>query len=171
MASPQLTCRGSVVSKISTHVCRRWSGPDPNRSDREVKPQGRRACASGRRTPVCSQLLILLFAATDFLHRTVQILVTIYMWNCGCLMSLNNIEQSATKTEQQWNHRARQVSFADVSNVWRVYLLKSRHSRSAHTPIRLRRFRHRMCRYSKEYAVIFSRRSFRGKGTTKSSCT
>ena len=85
--------------------------------------------------PVCSQLLILLFAATDFLHRTVQILVTIYIWNYGCLMSLNNIEQTATKTEQQWNYRARQVSFGDVSNVsnvWRVYL-QSRHSLSSHS--------------------------------------
>src|SRR5437660_12642202 len=65
---------------------------------------------------VCSQLLTLLFAATDFLHRTVQILVTIYIWNCDCLMSLNNIEKTATKTEQQWNYRARQVSCGDVLN-------------------------------------------------------
>jgi hypothetical protein len=56
---------------------------------------------ANRKMPVCSQLLTLLFAATDFLHRTVQILVTIYIWNCDCLIPLNNIEQTATKTEQQ----------------------------------------------------------------------
>src|ERR1700731_2402254 len=79
--------------------------------------------------PVCSQLLILLFAATDFLHRTVQILVTIYIWNCGCLMSLNNIEQTATKPEQQWNYRARRVSCGDVLN--RLAGFKPRILRSA----------------------------------------
>ena len=55
---------------------------------------------ANRETPVCSQLLILRFAATDFLHRTVQILVTIYMGDSDCLIPLNNIEQTATKTEQ-----------------------------------------------------------------------
>jgi hypothetical protein len=71
---------------------------------------------------VCSQLLTLLFAATDFLHRTVQILVTIYIWNCDCLIPLNNIEQTATKTEQQRNYRARQVSLGNMSNGWPIYL-------------------------------------------------
>jgi hypothetical protein len=34
------------------------------------------------------------------MHRTVQILVTMYRWNCGCLRLLNNIEQIAPKAGQ-----------------------------------------------------------------------
>ena len=84
--------------------------------------------------PVCSQLLTLRFEGIDFLHRTVQILVTIYTWNCGCFIPLNNIEQTATKTEQPRNRRARQVK------VWyRVECVASLsliHSRSTCTLIR-----------------------------------
>jgi hypothetical protein len=107
------------------------------------------------------------FAATDFLHRTVQILVTIYIWNCGCLMSLNNIEQTATKTEQQGNYCARQVSCDDVLNLLAGF--KSRHSRSAHTPdpppppshVSLLQGVCRDCLV----------KTFQRKGTTKRSCT
>jgi hypothetical protein len=73
-----------------------------------------------RRMPVCSQLLTLLFERIDFFHRTVQILVTIYMWNCGCFIPLNNIEQSATKTEQPKELPCSHVSFGNASKVWRV---------------------------------------------------
>ena len=34
------------------------------------------------------------------MHRTVQILVTIYIWNCKRFIPLNNIERIATKAGQ-----------------------------------------------------------------------
>src|ERR1700730_7066347 len=86
--------------------------------------------------PVCSELLTLLFCGNRFLHRTVQILVTIYIWNCGCLIPLNNIEQTATKTEQQKELPCSARSFAHPSNVRLVYL-SPRRSGSAQTPILL----------------------------------
>ena len=36
----------------------------------------------------------------DFLHRTVQIIVKIPDWDCGCSVPLNNIERIATKAGQ-----------------------------------------------------------------------
>jgi len=49
-------------------------------------------------------------------------------------MPLNSIEQTATKTEQQRDYRARQLSFGNVSNVLPGLSLIPTLA-SAHTPI------------------------------------
>ena len=51
--------RGCVVSDISTHVCRRQTGPEANRPDREAKPHGRRVS------------LLLLFQSGEGFLRTI----------------------------------------------------------------------------------------------------